>query len=174
MNGTTKRQVVDDNLYCTADDLYKFISGLTEDNDKAPKATFLTPVCREVSTRIDFEIEKLYRVPVLKSKAPKSFQILNMIAIDLSREKVAQRLDWVAYGAEAEQTSQWEMAVESANKRLMAIKEGEFDLMDAERCAGCSSFASGSYDISGLHGRQEADSYLDDENQFRNRRGNFN
>lgn len=143
--------------YCTPDHLYQFVAGLDPQNQKTPAAEFLEPVIENVTNDINAKVGDRYRVPINQNDSPKSFSILRFLAIDLCREKIAQRLDWATYNPQTGQMPAWEKAVKVAKMKLEEIREGRYPLPDAKTCdsQSCEAIEVGYYDTSEIASRTE-------------------
>lgn len=132
--------------YVNSSDLYNYIAGFKSDNSRI-RAEEVSEIASAVCSEIDLSINHLYELPITTAKAPKSFLVLKMIAIDLAREKVAQRLDMQTYDPELKQNMAWYQAVKDSREKLNLIRDSKLPLSDAKKCgADCGAFNSGSYD----------------------------
>ena len=129
-------------MYCTAEDLRSNIGGLTATNTKAPEE-FLEEKIKEKCAHINSMIGRRYKLPITLVDHPDAFYILKDICIELVRPAVAIKL-LVATG-EVNQKPETGMAAQ-AEKRLVAIREGKYDLPNVETCNDCQVFESGYYD----------------------------
>lgn len=157
-------------MYCTPENLYTYLPGIDSDNENLPRDTFLLPLVESVGHKMNALLSSKYVVPITENKSPESFSILRLIAIDLCREKVAQRLNYQTYNTETNQVAPWMMAVKKAEKQLQEIRAGEFPLPDAVPCGtDCEAFDVGYYDTSCIPGRSKQELELPDGS--RQRRG---
>lgn len=130
-------------MYCTVNDLRENIGGLTETNTKAPKE-FLTNLIERKCAHINSMIGRRYVLPINADDHTDAFNILKDICIELARPMVAIKLS-VATGTDVDQKPENGMAAD-AERRLLEIKEGRYDLPGVELCTGCATFESGEYD----------------------------
>lgn len=135
-----------------------------------PEGDFLTPLVESTGNKMNALLSSKYVVPITENKSPESFSILRLIAIDLCREKVAQRLNYETYNIQTGQVAPWMKAVKNAKEDLDSIRAGEFPLPDAVPCGtDCEAFDVGYYDTSCIPGRAKQELELPDGS--RQRRG---
>ena len=128
-------------MYCTVEDLRLNIGGLTATNTKAPES-FLQQAIERKCARINSMIGRRYVLPITEEDHSDAYNILKDICIELVRPVVATKLS-VATNDVKQKPEAGEMP--KAEKRLMEIKDGRYDLPGVELCTGCVGFESGSY-----------------------------
>ena len=128
--------------YCSIGDLRDNIGGLTANSTKAPQSFLQGQINRKCS-HINSMIGRRYKLPITEADHADAFNILKDICIELVRASVAIRLSVAT--STVKQKPESGMAAK-AEKRLMEIKEGRYDLPGVPLCDDCSRFESGSYD----------------------------
>ena len=141
--------------YCDKKALYQNIAGLTDDNKKAP-AEFLEDLISRKSAHINAMVGDRYVVPIVESKSPISFKILNDVCIELCRDPIAKKLNIATPESSPDQHPEMTASERMGHPEsiLRRMRKGIYTLPDAVPCSSktCGLFQSGSYDTSEVEG----------------------
>lgn len=138
--------------FCTLQELYDRIPTL--ENSQRISEAGIQKLIAEKSAHIEAMLATQYRVPT-ESDNPKSWAILRGICIEIIRPSLSKTLGIAVKHNPVTGQSIPDYNAMEAEKTLMKIREGRYNLPDAVGCEDCAISFAGDYDTSQVKGIPE-------------------